>query len=933
MSFGIFQFRRGTAASATTANITLLAGELGIESDTHQFKIGDGVTAWNSLAYGGIQGTTGTRGSLIYTAAGAPTTVAGQLNGDLYLNITTSDLYQLVSGTWTLESNIKGGTGGVGTRGSLIYSGVGAPGTISGQLNNDLYINTTTEDVYQLVSGTWTVQTNIKGATGSTGSPASLGAVGGTSNANAGTIAGSVLSLAPASSAFPGVESAVDFVRARTSFDTYADFGIVCDLVSAFEVTSTGTQQVVAASAGVVTIPNAGATSPFAATDVGKRITISGAGASGAVYVGTISGFNSSTSVNVTPNASTTVTASTTVAVAVQWGTDNTTANAALVSAVNALNYPLAHIVINRQSGASGSWGLPVPMVFNKTVWIQGQGGGHTADTGDYTKIGGSRIAWWGTTSDGGTNFGAVITISPTGVQAIKRPQLSGCWIDCRNGDQNQALYGLKFASAHGALLDDGFFVMDAMGAGLWCDIASSPTEAADTTRFRFGALCFRNLDDSSQFPPTTTPTTTSTALTLTASGQTLTLASVTGFAAAGGYAWSQTTQGRPFLIKYAAVSGSTITGCVVSAEDVVHQPTTYANAFVVPATPSKGSAMKLSGGTAHNTSVGSIADVQMSYGTTFGPAAIDCGNSDTICFQQITGNGGSNVTEANGNRQRRPGIRFAGSTVSATLASRNIVIRDIDPGGSPGGPQGGISVMGVLNTGALMLAPSGPHYVELQQMGNGAPVPTVESGAILTWTGNGMFTPGPLPVAKPLAAVNLTAAVANVVGGTLVAVPPQAWQLGTHLKFRVPHHKTAVGTSIQATIRQSATGVAGSGTAISTVTWNSSALADDGDLEADLVITALGSGTTGAALGLFRLKHAFAATGLGTGAVTAGTITATSGTTGWQQMRGVAAGFDTTLPAQGPCFVWLEINPVTAATVLTIEPEVEAWCVKAANP
>ena len=43
--------RRDTAANWTTANPTLLAGEIGLESDTGYWKVGDGTTAWTSLAY------------------------------------------------------------------------------------------------------------------------------------------------------------------------------------------------------------------------------------------------------------------------------------------------------------------------------------------------------------------------------------------------------------------------------------------------------------------------------------------------------------------------------------------------------------------------------------------------------------------------------------------------------------------------------------------------------------------------------------------------------------------------------------------------------------------------------------------------------------------------------------------------------------------
>ena len=43
--------RYDTAANWTAANPTLLAGEIGIESDTNKWKLGTGAAAWNSLAY------------------------------------------------------------------------------------------------------------------------------------------------------------------------------------------------------------------------------------------------------------------------------------------------------------------------------------------------------------------------------------------------------------------------------------------------------------------------------------------------------------------------------------------------------------------------------------------------------------------------------------------------------------------------------------------------------------------------------------------------------------------------------------------------------------------------------------------------------------------------------------------------------------------
>ena len=61
------QFRRGLASEWTAANTVLAEGEMGVETDTDQFKIGDGTTAWTSLAYGGLQGTSFTS---IFTVKG-----------------------------------------------------------------------------------------------------------------------------------------------------------------------------------------------------------------------------------------------------------------------------------------------------------------------------------------------------------------------------------------------------------------------------------------------------------------------------------------------------------------------------------------------------------------------------------------------------------------------------------------------------------------------------------------------------------------------------------------------------------------------------------------------------------------------------------------------------------------------------------------------
>jgi hypothetical protein len=56
------QFRRGTAAQWANKNPLLAQGEPGVELDTEKFKVGDGVTLWNSLPYGGLSGPEGPQG-------------------------------------------------------------------------------------------------------------------------------------------------------------------------------------------------------------------------------------------------------------------------------------------------------------------------------------------------------------------------------------------------------------------------------------------------------------------------------------------------------------------------------------------------------------------------------------------------------------------------------------------------------------------------------------------------------------------------------------------------------------------------------------------------------------------------------------------------------------------------------------------------------
>lgn len=81
----------------------------------------------------GIQGPTGPRGiqgpqgSTITVASGVPTDVTNYRNQDIYIDSSTDNLYQFNGTTWILAANIKGSQGVIGPRGPQGESGPAGP--------------------------------------------------------------------------------------------------------------------------------------------------------------------------------------------------------------------------------------------------------------------------------------------------------------------------------------------------------------------------------------------------------------------------------------------------------------------------------------------------------------------------------------------------------------------------------------------------------------------------------------------------------------------------------------------------------------------------------------------------------------------------------------------------------------------------------------
>jgi hypothetical protein len=96
----LIQVRRGTAAQWITADPTLSVGEIGFESDTNKFKIGNGTDEWVVLRYAGGGGV-----EVSETAPEDPD------QGALWFNSTTG-ITLIYFGTEWLELSLTGNLDG-----------------------------------------------------------------------------------------------------------------------------------------------------------------------------------------------------------------------------------------------------------------------------------------------------------------------------------------------------------------------------------------------------------------------------------------------------------------------------------------------------------------------------------------------------------------------------------------------------------------------------------------------------------------------------------------------------------------------------------------------------------------------------------------------------------------------------------------------------
>ena len=129
--------RTDTAANWTTANPTLLSGELGFESDTGKMKLGNGSTAWNSLAYLILIPSSGVYpGTQLLMPLGSASTPSLTFNGDPNTGIYSPGADQVAlstGGTGRLFINSSGlvGIGGATSSWSLHVQSAGQRTTVA----------------------------------------------------------------------------------------------------------------------------------------------------------------------------------------------------------------------------------------------------------------------------------------------------------------------------------------------------------------------------------------------------------------------------------------------------------------------------------------------------------------------------------------------------------------------------------------------------------------------------------------------------------------------------------------------------------------------------------------------------------------------------------------------------------------------------------
>jgi hypothetical protein len=166
------QIRRGTAAQWTSANPTLASGEQGFETDTLKLKIGNGSTAWNSLAYTGNDGDiTGVTAGTGISGGGTSGTVTVSIDTSITADLTTAQT--LTNKTFTdakinlgFDAETASYTAVLANNSQVVTMSVASANTFSIPTNASVAFPIGTQiNVLQIGAGQTTIQATTSGTT------------------------------------------------------------------------------------------------------------------------------------------------------------------------------------------------------------------------------------------------------------------------------------------------------------------------------------------------------------------------------------------------------------------------------------------------------------------------------------------------------------------------------------------------------------------------------------------------------------------------------------------------------------------------------------------------------------------------------------------------------------------------------------------------
>ena len=129
------QLRRGISTTWTTDNPELAQGEVGFETDTGKFKIGDGIHLWNSLSYATLKPseiTDAISASSLGTTDDLPEGVQNLYYTDARVGDYISNNHINLQGTQGVQGTFgtqgsQGTTGSQGTQGAVSYTHLTLP--------------------------------------------------------------------------------------------------------------------------------------------------------------------------------------------------------------------------------------------------------------------------------------------------------------------------------------------------------------------------------------------------------------------------------------------------------------------------------------------------------------------------------------------------------------------------------------------------------------------------------------------------------------------------------------------------------------------------------------------------------------------------------------------------------------------------------------